>query len=122
MSKRSRRYRVANATKGTILATAAEKPGMGRRGIGLMGRKGLPDGGGLILLPCNSVVCFFMRFAIDVVFVTKDDEVCYLRSQMAPWRTSRMVRHSRYVVELPAGKIEATGTELGDTLQIERTL
>jgi len=39
------------------------------RGFGLLGRSTLPEGAGLIIRPCNSVITFFMRFPIDVLFV-----------------------------------------------------
>ncbi|MCB0234421.1 MAG: DUF192 domain-containing protein, partial [Anaerolineae bacterium] len=42
--------------------------------------------------------------------------VVALDEAMAPWRFGRIRRGSRYVVELPAGTIAATGTEVGDTL------
>lgn len=85
-----------------------------------MGRGSLEPGRGLIIEPCNAVVSFFMRFPIDVVFVTREDRVIYLLRHMVPWRTSRIVRGSRLVVELPTGTIERTETGVGDTVHIER--
>lgn len=83
-----------------------------------MGRKSLPSGGGLIIQPCNSVVSFFMRFPIDVLFIDRDGKVCYLLPNMVPWRASRIVRQSKLVVELPMGTIASSGTQLGDEIQI----
>ena len=77
------------------------------RGIGLIGEKGLPEGSGLIIQPCNSVVSFFTRFTIDVVFVDVDSVVCHVMHTMTPWRTSKIVRKSKLVVELPAGTASA---------------
>ncbi len=37
---------------------------------GLLGRRELPDGEGILLRPCASIHMFFMRFAIDAVFST----------------------------------------------------
>jgi len=89
-----------------------------RRGVGLMGRRGLPKGGGLIIQPCNSIVCFFMRFPIDVLFIDANNHVCHLYRSMRPWRTSKIVRVSKFVIELPAGAIEDTGTGLGDEVRV----
>jgi len=115
-----RRYRVTNTTRGAVLAETSEKVDTFiRRGIGLIGRSGLPPGGGLIIQPCHSVVSFFMRFPIDVVFVDGDGNVAYGLRNMVPWRTSKIVRGSKFVVELPAGTIDETGTEIGDTIRIE---
>ena len=43
-----------------------------RRFCGLMFRKQLPKGQGLLLAPCNGVHMCFMRFAIDAIFIDKD--------------------------------------------------
>jgi uncharacterized membrane protein (UPF0127 family) len=114
------RYRVTNVTREAVLADASDKVDTPvRRGIGLIGKKGLPPGGGLIIQPCNSVVSFFMRFPIDVVFLDKDGMVCHVIRSMVPWRTSKIVKQSKMVVELPAGTVEKTGTDLGDRVTIE---
>ena len=112
-------YRVSNVTRETVLAERCSRAGVMRRGIGLMGRRGLEAGTGLIIEPCNSVVSFFMRFTIDVVFVDKGGSVVYTLPRFVPWRTSRIVRGSRLVVELPEGTIDRTATHVGDSIRIE---
>jgi uncharacterized protein len=115
-------YRVSNSTRDTVLAEQSGKASTPvRRGVGLMGRRGLPEGGGLIIQPCNSVVSFFMRFRIDVLFLSKDFRVLHMIHAMPPWRTSKIVRGSKMVVELPAGTLASSKTELGDTIVIEPT-
>ena len=42
---------------------------------GLMFRKELPKGTGLLLTSCNSVHMCFMRFAIDVIYVDKEYKI-----------------------------------------------
>ena len=90
-----------------------------RRGIGLMGKRSLPEGGGLVIQPCNGVVCFFMRFPIDVLFIDGNGSVCHLLPSLAPWKTSKIVRDSKLVIELPAGTIQQSGTQAGDVVRIE---
>jgi uncharacterized protein len=115
----SGQFRVANETRGTVLAECSGKVDTPiSRGLGLMGKKGLPDGGGLIIEPCNGVVCFFMRFPIDVVFLDKEDQVVHLVEDIRPWRVSKIVRASKRVVELPTGTIARTDTQPGDTIAI----
>ena len=113
--------RVLNTTRGTALA---ERCGEARsflaRGRGLMGRPGLAPGEGLLIDPCSSVHSFFMRFPIDVVFADKANRVVGLTEAMPPNRPFAGSWGARYVVELPAGTIAATGTQVGDTLAIER--
>jgi uncharacterized membrane protein (UPF0127 family) len=115
----AKRLRVTNMTRGTVLAAMSKKASNPvSRGIGLMGRRSLPDGGGLLIQPCNGVVSFFMRFPIDVVFLDRDAKVCHMMHRMVPWRASKIVRGSKLVVELPAGTLAQSGTEHGDTITI----
>jgi uncharacterized membrane protein (UPF0127 family) len=114
------RFRVTNTTRGTVLAAMSRKASNPvSRGIGLMGRRSLPQGGGLIIQPCNGVVSFFMRFPIDVVFLDRDAEVCHMVPSMVPWRASKIVRGSKVVLELPAGTLADSGTQLGDKIAID---
>ncbi|NTU83607.1 MAG: DUF192 domain-containing protein [Chloroflexales bacterium] len=112
--------RVLNATRG---ATLAERCGEARdffaRGRGLMGRPGLASGEGLLINPCSSVHSFFMRFPIDVVFADRAHRVVGLTPALPPNRPFAGAWGARYVVELPAGVIAATGTQVGDTLCLE---
>jgi uncharacterized membrane protein (UPF0127 family) len=84
-----------------------------------MFRKGLPAGGGLIIEPCSGVVSFFMRFRIDVLFLTSDGVACHAIKNMTPWRMSKISRRSRLVVELPSGTLDYSGTTLGDHVTID---
>lgn len=112
-------YRVENETRGTVLAeTSGRVRNPVSRGLGLMGKRGLPPDGGLIIEPCSGVVSFFMRFPIDVVFLDSEGRVVHLVKDLRPWKTSKIVRASKKVVELPTGTIERTSTELGDTITI----
>ncbi len=120
MTRSANRYRVVNTTRDTVLANRSQRASnFITRGVGLMGRKGLSDGEALIIQPCNSVVSFFMRFAIDVLFVSKDGIILHALRPMVPWRTSKIVRGSKLVVELPAGSVARTGTEIGDRIRVE---
>jgi uncharacterized membrane protein (UPF0127 family) len=111
---------VTNVTRGETLATRSNKVDTFlRRGLGLMGKKSLPDGGGLIIEPCNGVVSFFMRFPIDVLFIGREGDVRHVLPSLTPWKMSKVVRGSRFVIELPAGSIARTGTEAGDRITIE---
>ena len=42
---------------------------------GLLGRRGLAEGEGLLLQPAGSIHTFFMRFPIDVVFLDREQRV-----------------------------------------------
>lgn len=72
---------------------------------GLMFRRGLALGKGLLLDPCPQIHTCFMRFSIDAVFFDKNGRVLYVAEQMKPWRFSRFVRGSRYTLELAGGTL-----------------
>ncbi|MEZ4767589.1 MAG: DUF192 domain-containing protein [Caldilineales bacterium] len=104
-----------NLTRDTVLAERCRvADSYFPRLIGLMGKERLEPGEGLLILPCNSIHTHFMRFPIDVLYVSREDEVVAIDEAMAPWRFGRIRRGARYVVELPAGTVAATGTEVGD--------
>lgn len=106
-----------NLTRGTVLATRLEIAGTGNsRRKGLLGRDTLPRGEGLWIVPCESVHTFFMRFAIDLVYLDRNRRVRKVRSEVGPWRVSAcFTAHS--VLELAPGAIRATRTERGDTVE-----
>ncbi len=106
-----------NVTRGTVLAARLELAGTGgTRRKGLLGRESLPPGEGLWISPCESVHTFFMRFAIDLVYLDRKLQVKKVRSSVGPWRVSACFQaHS--VIELPAGTLSATLTERGDTVE-----
>jgi uncharacterized protein len=107
-----------NMTRKTVLATRLELAGTGAsRRKGLLGRKSLSPGEGLWIKPCESVHTFFMRFAIDLVYLDRKHRVRKVKSNVGPWRLSAcFLAHS--VLELPVGAIRSSQTERGDTVEI----
>ncbi len=73
------------------------------RFMGLMFARELPTGHGLAIRPCNSIHMFFMRFALDVVFVDGEGRVVRVLESIRPWRASSFVRGAKAAIELPAG-------------------
>lgn len=53
---------------------------------GLIGCKGLPPGEGLLILKCNCIHTFFMRFAIDATFLDSSGRVVKVVRGIRPWR------------------------------------
>ena len=84
---------------------------------GLLGRRGLEPGEGLLLRPANSVHTAFMRFAIDVVFLNRELEVLEVRESVPPWRMAAR-RGARAVLEMGAGEAQRNGIALSDSLRI----
>jgi uncharacterized membrane protein (UPF0127 family) len=82
---------------------------------GLLGRRELPAGEGLLLSPSSSVHTLFMRFPIDVVFLDQGLRVVGVSADVRPWRlTGRL--GARHVLELAAGQAHALGIRAGEHL------
>ncbi len=111
------RLHVANLTRNTVLATTMELADTApKRNKGLLGRLDFPAGEGLWIVPCEAVHTVGMKFSIDLVYLDRQNGIKKLRSAVAPWRLSGcLFAHS--VMELPAGTIRATQTQLGDRLE-----
>ena len=84
---------------------------------GLLGRRGLESGEGILLRPASSVHTFFMRFAIDVVFLARDGQVLKVVDQVGPWRTTA-AKGAKAVLELGPGEAERRGIRVGDRLAV----
>ena len=80
---------------------------------GLMGRRRLNPGQGMVLRPAFAIHTHFMHFPIDVVFLDSDQVVIAVERNLRPWRTASC-RGAREVVELAAGECDRRGLEVGD--------
>jgi uncharacterized protein len=109
---------LVNRTRSTQLATrleVADTPAT--RSKGLLGRIGLAPGEGLWIVPCESVHTFWMKFSLDLVYLDRGLRVKKIRSAVPPWRVSGcLTAHS--VLELPAGTIIDSQTQVGDILEV----
>jgi uncharacterized protein len=112
--------RISNQTRNTVLATAADiADTSAKRRTGLLKHQSLEPGAGLWISPCESVHTFFMKFAIDLVYLDKQKKVRKVRHAVPPWRLSAcLTAHS--VLELPAGVAANTGTQPGDQLVFDK--
>ena len=80
---------------------------------GLMFRKALGKGEGLLLKKCSSIHCCFMNFPIDVVYLCDKMEVLKVET-VRPWRVGSIVRGAKHILELPEGA--ASGLRRGDRI------
>jgi hypothetical protein len=91
---------------------------------GLMWRAELPAGQGMWISPCPSIHMFNMKFAIDTIFLTKELVVTDIVENLAPGKAyvaknNKGKPHS--ALEIPAGTIAQSGTQIGDTLKFSCT-
>ena len=114
------KLRVTNTTRGKVLAGRADiADTSATRRKGLLKHTGLAPGEGLWIVPSEGVHTFGMKFTIDVIFLSRDRKVLKIRPNMVRGRIALSLR-SHSVVELPAGTIQATGTQPGDQLDLEK--
>jgi uncharacterized membrane protein (UPF0127 family) len=114
------RYALLREESGEVLATRVEPAFDSRsRRRGLLGRDTFEEDTALIIAPCSGIHTFFMRFSIDVVFVTRAGKVLKTFPVLPPWRM-RIVFGAFGVIELPAGTIARSHTKVGDGLGLAR--
>ena len=110
-----------NVTKGVALATELEiATSFAARSKGLLGRRGLPKDGGMLIDPCPSVHTWFMLIPIDVIFLDNKNRVVGLRPNMKPWGMAWSWRGAK-TIELPVGVIASTRTQVGDIVALQTT-
>jgi uncharacterized protein len=85
--------------------------------IGLMGRKRLDAGCGLLIKPSAGIHTVGMRFPIDVVALNKNMVVLRLWPHVPPFRMTGINLRVHSMLELPPGQIEVCGIEIGDQLK-----
>ncbi len=113
-------FEVTNESRGVRLARTAERAESTLARLkGLLGRDGLEEGSGLHIVPCDSIHTFFMRFPIDVVFLDADEKAVHVIHSMPAWRATRVYFSARSVLELPAGTLARSGTQVGDRLRFD---
>jgi uncharacterized membrane protein (UPF0127 family) len=120
MASTLKMFSVRNADRGTMLATNAKlASSYWARFWGLMLKKGVPDGGGILLTKSNSIHSFFMRFRFDAIFLDKDDRVVKIVPAMRQWWVAFGGKGAKDTLELPAGVAARTNTQPGDQLVFE---
>lgn len=85
--------------------------------MGVMFIKEMKDMDGLLLSPGNSIHNFFVRFALDVVFIDRKNRVVKVIRGFKPWRMTRIYFTAVKVLELPAGKL-IEDIKVGDELEV----
>jgi len=111
-----------NRTRRAFLATQLSVAGTyWSRLRGLMGAAATNfcAGQGLWIVPSHGVHTLAMRFPIDVVYLNEDGVVIYAKPNLKPWRVAAVRMGAASVLELPHDTLQATGTAIGDHIEIE---
>ena len=122
MSTDPRRARVRNVTRGTEVARDIRvASSMRDRTVGLLRTTETDLGDGLFIEHAPSIHMFFMRYAIDAVFVDGAGRVTRTAPNLRPWQVVWSSRGGRDCLELPVGRIAESGTQVGDILETTHT-
>jgi len=91
---------------------------------GMIARKFDPENGidAMIFPRCRAIHTMWMSIPIDVIFLDGDSKVAGVFPDVKPWRLSLSCGKAATVIELPAGTIAESGTELGHHLNLNSTL
>lgn len=113
MSQRTSKV-VNKRTGATVASAVAEAANPWQAFKGLMFRKALPEGHGMVFRPARGIHTQFMRFPIDLIFLDKSGQVVKIRPAMGPWRFD--FTNADAVIEMNAGAARAAGLQPGDEL------
>ena len=110
-----------NRTRSTYLATdlAIARTHWSRfRGLMATHSSHFSHGQGLWINPSHGIHTFAMRFPIDAVYLDPERIVIHIEEELKPWRMAAVRVHGASVLELPAGTVRESLTELGDQVDI----
>ncbi|MNJ92789.1 hypothetical protein D3C87_104630 [compost metagenome] len=88
------------------------------RGKGLLGRQSLPENQALWIHRCNSIHTYFMKFAIDCVFVDRNLKVKAIYRDVRPGRLILPVWGASSVIEMASGTTSKLQISVGDQLNV----
>ena len=88
------------------------------RGKGLLGRSNLEDHQALWIHRCNSIHTFFMKFAIDCIFVDKTMKVRAIYRDVRPGRLVPPVWGASSVIEMASGASDKYQIQVGDEFYV----
>lgn len=113
-------YVFTNIESGLRLAERVHLAGdSATRRQGLLGLNGLDRQSGLWIIPCEAIHTFGMKMPIDVLFLDRQLKVRKLIEGIPPGRISLCLRATS-VIEMPAGAIAESKTEVGHCLEARR--
>ena len=75
---------------------------------------------GLLIYPCKSIHTCFMRFNLDIFFISKEGKVLKVINVLKPWKVTSFVSDAYYVLELPSDFAVSNNIKLNDCLSFNK--
>jgi len=112
--------RAINMTRGTQVGKCVRVADTGlQRIVGLLGKRQLLPGDGLLIVPSQGVHTWGMLFPIDVAILDGQWKVIAMKQNMRPFRITRLFWKAAAVLELPSGMLDSTSTSVGDEIEFD---
>lgn len=117
LPERGRYWRLECGTE-VVIPRVIRARGFGGRAIGLMGRRDLPAGTALWLMPCSAIHTCFMRFPLDVLFLGRGGTIVRVARDVRPWRWGIGARGAAGVIEARAGWLDPSRFPVGERVRL----
>jgi len=108
---------VNERTGRTVLTAVRQAEGVWGSFMGLMLKKGMSNGHGLMFRKPRGIHTQFMRFPIDLIYVDQENRVTKVREAMLPWRFD--FTNAAGLIETNPGAARAMDIRVGDLLRFE---
>jgi uncharacterized protein len=112
-------YVIRNARTGHVVAEKAVLANSPlSRMKGLLGRGSMPHTEAIILRPAASIHTVFMRFALDIIYLDREDRIVKVVANLVPYRFSS-AKKAHTVLEMTSGATAGMDLQTGDQLLME---
>jgi uncharacterized membrane protein (UPF0127 family) len=113
--------RATNATRESLIGERIRVADTGlTRIVGLLGERRLEDGDGLLIVPSQGIHTLGMLFPIDIAVLDGSWKVIGMNHALRPFRLTQFFWRAAAVLELSAGTLKSTSTELGDFIEFSK--
>ena len=114
---------VINLTKGSVVVRELRVArNFFERLRGLIGSEPLGIGEGFLIPHCRGIHTFGMDYAIDAIYLDDEGKIVSALENLPPNRFGTINFKARSVLELPAGAIRRSKSNVGDLLNLRQPL
>lgn len=111
---------IATINENKVVENVSVADSFFKRLRGLMFKKFLGSEDGLLIYPCKQVHTIYMRFNIDIVFMTKSGEVIFIAEDMKPGLVSKYIKDAHKVLELRGGTARQKNIKAGQVIEFKK--